>query len=66
VQPASEIHRQMLSAAASFDHPQRMAIPGALSDADRSKVLDVLSSEVRDRVDAILRAGRHIPEEVLA
>lgn len=61
--PASELHRQMLLAAESFGHPQGW--PGQERFADRTRILDVLSEDVRGRVDAILSAGRRIPEEVL-
>jgi len=65
IAPASELHRQMLSAAESFGHSQGWPAQERFSDANRSKILDVLSPEVRDRVGDILRAGRRIPEEVL-
>ena len=65
VAPASEIHRQMLWAAESFGHPQGWPAKECFSDADRSRILDVLSPEVRDRVEAVLGADRRIPEEVL-
>lgn len=65
VAPASELHRQMLLAAESFGHPQGWPAPGRIADIDRSKILEVLSPEIRDRIDAVLRAGHRIPEEVL-
>jgi hypothetical protein len=65
VEPASELHRQMLSAAESFGHPQGWPAQERFSDVDRARILDVLSPEVRGPVDVVLRAGRRIPEEVL-
>jgi hypothetical protein len=65
VAPASELHRQMLSAAESFGHPQGWPAQERIADVDRTKILDVLSSDVRGQVDAILKVGRRIPEEVL-
>jgi len=65
IEPASELHRQMLSAAESFGYPQGWPAQERFTAADRSRILDVLSPEVRDRVDAVLAAGRRIPEEVL-
>jgi hypothetical protein len=65
VQPASALHAQMLSAAASFGHangwPSRERVPVA----NRSKILEALSPDLRSQVDAILGAGHRIPEEVL-
>ena len=65
VLPASELHRQMLAAAESFGHPQGWPGLEHLADVDRTGILDVLSADVRARVEAILRASRRIPEEVL-
>jgi hypothetical protein len=65
IAPASELHRQMLSAAESFGYSQGWPAQERFTDADRSRILDVLSPEVRDRVDAVLAVGRRIPEEVL-
>lgn len=65
VVPASELHQQMLLAAESFGHPQGWPARRRLSDADRARFLDVLSPDVRRQVEAILQAGRRIPEEVL-
>jgi len=65
VLPATELHRQMLLAAESFGHPQGWPVQECFVDVDRARVLDVLSPDVRDQVDAILKAGRRIPEEVL-
>ena len=65
VQAASELHRQMLSAAEAFLHPQGWPAHDGCSDVDRSRILEVLSPDVRARVDALLGAGRRIPEEVL-
>ena len=64
VLPASELHRQMLSAAEAFSHPQGW--PGLdCVDVDLTTILNVLSTDVRGRVAAILGAGCRIPEEVL-
>jgi hypothetical protein len=65
VVPASELHRQMLSAAETFGHPQGWPAPERIADADRTRILDVLSSDVRNQVEVVLKAGRRIPEEVL-
>jgi hypothetical protein len=65
VLPAIELHRQMLMAAASFGYPQGWPTQDRSTDVDRSRVLDVLSPEMRLQVDVILAAGCRIPEEVL-
>ena len=65
VVPASELHRQMLSAAEAFGHPQGWPGQERYTDADRRRILGFLSQEVRDRAEAVLRAGCRIPEEVL-
>lgn len=65
VLPASELHRQMLSAAESFGHPQGWPAQEHFADADPTRILDVLSPDLRGRVNAILKAGRRVPEEVL-
>jgi hypothetical protein len=65
VLPASELHRQMLLAAESFGHPQGWPAQERFADVDRTRILDVLSPDVRCQVGAILKAGRRIPEEVL-
>lgn len=65
VLPASELHRQMLLAAESFGHPQGWPAQERYTDVDRPRILDVLSPDVRGEVEAILKASRRIPEEVL-
>lgn len=65
LQPASELHWQMLLAAESLGFPQGWPGHERFADVDRSRILDVLSVDLRGRVDAILSAGRRIPEEVL-
>jgi hypothetical protein len=62
--PASELHMGMLSAAEAFGHPQGWPAREHFSNANL-RILDVLSPEARERVEAILIAGRRIPEEVL-
>lgn len=64
-EPASELHRQMLSAAESFGHPQGWPAQERFSEVDRARILNVLAPEVRGPVGVVLRAGRRIPEEVL-
>ncbi|HEX9640326.1 MAG TPA: hypothetical protein VGB13_03325 [Candidatus Krumholzibacteria bacterium] len=65
VQPAGELHRQMLSAAEAFGHPQGWPAQERFSDGDRQRILDVLTPTVRSQVAVVLQAGRRIPEEVL-
>lgn len=66
VLPAVELHRQMLVAAESFGHPQGwLAQERFGDDDDRTRILDVLAPELRERVESVLKAGRRIPEEVL-
>jgi hypothetical protein len=65
LEPADELHRQMLSAAEAFGHRNGWPARETFSAADRSRVLNVLSPDLRDRVDAMLSAGGRIPEEVL-
>lgn len=65
VVPALELHRQMLLSAEAFGHPQGWPAQERFSDGHRTRILDVLSPDLRGRVDAILKAGRRIPEEVL-
>lgn len=63
--PASELHRQMLLAAESFGRPHGWPAREGITDANRHRLLEVLSHDVRDRVDRILHANCRIPEEVL-
>ena len=65
ITPAVELHRQMLLAADSFGHPQGWPSKKRFSDVERLRILDVLSSDVRVRVESILKQGHRIPEEVL-
>jgi hypothetical protein len=65
VAPASELHRQMLLAAKSFGHPQGWPAQERFADADRDRILDLLPPDVRGQVNAVLKAGRRIPEEIL-
>jgi hypothetical protein len=65
VLPAAELHRAMLSAAASFGHPDGWLSRQRCSGADWRKILDVLSLDVRDQVGTLVSEGRRIPEEVL-
>lgn len=65
LQPASELHSQMLSAAEAFGYPQGWPTRECFSEVDRRRVLDVVAPETRDRVEALLSAGCRIPEEVL-
>lgn len=65
VLPATELHREMLLAAESFGQPQGWPVQENFTDADRARILDILNPEVRVQVEAILKAGRRIPEEVL-
>lgn len=65
LQPATEIHRQMLAAASAFGHgdgwPARVRLP----DVNRARLLDSVAPDVRPHVERIVRAGQRIPEEVL-
>lgn len=64
IEPATELHLQMLVAAEAFGHPDGW--PGQQSGAgERDRVLGVLSANVRSRVEALLAANRRIPEEIL-
>jgi hypothetical protein len=65
IEPATELHRQMLLAAESFGHPLGWPSDGQFSAKERYRVLDVVPQDIRGQVEAILKAGRRIPEEVL-
>lgn len=65
LQPATELHRQMLLAAQAFGHPDGWPTDERRSKADRIRNLEALEIDVRPHIDRILRAGRRIPEEVL-
>jgi hypothetical protein len=65
IAPATELHRQMLSAAQEFGHPQGWPAQERFADRERKRLLDVLASDVRYEVERVLQAGRRIPEEVL-
>jgi hypothetical protein len=65
IAPASELHREMLAAAESFGHPLGWPAEEQFSATDRRRILDVLTPDVRSRVEPILQGGRRIPEEVL-
>lgn len=65
LQPATELHRQMLAAASAFGRadgwPSRVQLP----EVNRARILDAIARDVRVDVERIVRAGRRIPEEVL-
>jgi hypothetical protein len=65
LQPASELHMRMLSAAEAFGHPVGWPAQESFTQASRERILEVLAPEARERVGAILSSGRRIPEEVL-
>jgi hypothetical protein len=65
MEPATELHRQMLMAAKSFGHPLGWPADEHFSPADRHRVLEVVRRDMRGPVEAMLKAGRRIPEEVL-
>lgn len=65
LQPASELHQQMLHSAHSFGHPEGWPTQNRCPDADRRRVLEFLDSGLRVAVDHILRTGQRIPEEIL-
>lgn len=65
VQPASELHRQMFAAAEVFGYPQGWPSRDKSSAVDKHRLLEVVSPDIRHRAEAVLRAGRRIPEEVL-
>jgi hypothetical protein len=65
VLPASELHRQMLTAAEAFGHAQGWPAQEGFSEDERQTVLAVVAPPLRKQVGAVLRAGRRIPEEVL-
>jgi hypothetical protein len=65
LQPASELHMRMLGAAEAFGHPVGWPTQERFTQASRERILEVLAPEARERVGAILSAGRRIPEEVL-
>lgn len=65
VLPASELHRQMLTAAVAFAHPQGWPSGEQWADNDRARVLATLAPDVGRAVEPVLRAGGRIPEEVL-
>ncbi len=65
VNPATELHRQMLLAASALRHPD-----GWTNDVRSSKVvpahaLQAVAPDLRPSVERVLAAGRRIPEEVL-
>ena len=65
IQPATEVHRQMLATAHAFGYPDGWPTDERVTRPDRLRALDVLAPEVRLHADRILQAGRRIPEEVL-
>lgn len=65
VQPASELHRQMFAAAEVFGYPEGWPSRDKSSAVDQHRLLDVVSPDIRHRAEAVLKAGRRIPEEVL-
>lgn len=65
VLPATELHRQMLTAAAAFGHPEGWRALETFSEGDRSRALSFLDSAVRADAEAVLRGERRIPEEIL-
>jgi hypothetical protein len=65
IQPATEVHRQMLVAAQAFGHPDGWPADERVSRRDRRRALEVLDADVQVRAERILQAGRRNPEEVL-
>lgn len=65
LQPATELHRQMLAAASVFGNADGWPARVRLPEVDRARLLDAVAPEVRPDVERIVRAGRRIPEEVL-
>jgi len=65
VEPATEVHRQMLASARTFGHPLGWPCEHRSRFAENQKILDALCGEVRADVSAVLQADRRIPEEVL-
>lgn len=65
VQPATELHRQMISAAEALGHGVGWPAEEEVAPADRLPALEVLDPAVRSSVEILLRAGRRIPEQVL-
>jgi hypothetical protein len=65
IQPAAELHRQMLATADAFGHPQGWPAQERVTAAARRRGLDAMAPDLRERVDQVLQAGRRIPEEVL-
>lgn len=65
VEPAEELHRQMLMAAETFGNPRGWSGRGRCTRDQIRGVVDVLSPSVRDQVSAVVAGGRRIPEEVL-
>lgn len=65
VAPANELHRQMLTSAQAFGHPEGWLAQERFSNGERLRVLDFVDPEVRSQVELVLQAGRRIPEEVL-
>jgi len=65
VLPASELHRQMLTTAGAFGHPQGWPTQKGFSEDERQRGLDVVAPPLRKQVEAVLCAGCRIPEEVL-
>ncbi len=63
--PAAELHRQMLSAAQSFGHPEGWPNPVHTPGDRLFAVLQPLDVGVRDQVASILTRGNRVPEEVL-
>lgn len=65
IEPATEVHKQMLVAAHAFGHPDGWPADERFSRPQRRSILDILDPEVRVHAEQILRARRRIPEEVL-
>jgi hypothetical protein len=65
LEPAPGVHAAMLAAAAGFGSPEGWPYAVGRTPANAGELLAWLPEDVRPRAEAVLRAGRRIPEEVL-
>lgn len=65
LRPASELHREMLRAAAAFGHAEGWPCAERYSEAETARLVEALEPDLREPVVRILTRGHRVPEEVL-
>lgn len=65
LEPATELHRQMLSTARTFGYPNGWPVRLCGSELRRQQIMEAIAPELQVDVERLLKAGGRIPEEIL-